>query len=871
MLRTTFLKNISNDQTKKNTSLNLVTKAILASMLASPLSVLAEEDNKDNEIEVLTVTAQKRSQSILDVPVTVSAVSEKTIDDAKAIGLSGIDKFIPGFKFYDANATQSVVEIRGISSPNISVGGDPSSAIFYDDVYMPSAAQNVIFSDTARVEVLKGPQGTLFGRNAAMGVVNIVPNSPSAEFESFLQGSWGTDNLQRYEGMVNVPISDNVYMRANWITNKQDGFVENVQDAEWNQSQKVWDLGARNHDAARIAFLWDISESTDFQFSFDWDDLDQAPPVAVGLSEFAYGGGKDPFASKAANDVFNGKESRDMYGLIAKLNHDFNDEWSMKYIVSYRDWDTNNIEDSDGTGDRTRYFDTNTAYDSDIFYTELQVNYTSDRVNLVTGFSFSKENVKQRTDLNLTADTAARLTTGELNNVIQGMMAQQLAAQLGGNTDAHAAAAFGEGATFSGAVQQIYSDSGFPLDHIWNPAEWAGALTALGFADDIMTAIGMPGQPLTAEIVQFSGDITYDAVSQALGIAEVFGPSHTGSWWQESVHNQGSFTNWGVFADVDFSITDNWNVIAGLRYSNDDKDFSWFIPETSFAAIRPGVSNIIFPVVDLKASDSWDKVTGRLVTSYHFSNTDMIFASYSTGYKSGGFDSLSPRVEAFQPEDTTNYEIGYKGILFDKLVANISGYYLELDNFQQTVESRAPGANQAVPIIVNEDRTIKGIELELRWNVTDNLTLGAVSEYRKTEINSPEFYNAKSELISAQTTNLDPQTNYTLTLDWMPDFGMGHTNLHVDYAFVENTNMDIPGLEDYKKAVPEFFRDTKNLSARLSWAIEDESLELGLWGKNITDERRVLDVVGLTAGVLGTPFAKINRGAEFGFDVKFSF
>ena len=863
--------NYNKIQLKNKRSYNLVTKALFASLLATPLYAIAEDENKDSEIEVLTVTAQKRSQSILDVPVTVSAVGEKTIEDSKSIGLSDIDKFIPGFKFNDDNATQSVVEIRGISSPNISAGGDPSSATFYDDVYMPSAAQNVIFSDTARVEVLKGPQGTLFGRNAAMGVVNIVPNAPSAEFESFLQASWGTDNLQRYEGMVNVPLSDNFYMRANWITNKQDGFVENVQDAEWNQNKKVWDLGARNHDAARVAFLWDISESTNFQFSFDWDDLDQAPPVAVGLSEYAYGGGQNPFANKASNDVAGGRETRDMYGLIAKLNHDFNDDWSMKYIVSYRDWDTDNIEDSDGTGDRTRYFHTNTAYDSDIFYTELQVNYTSDNVNLVTGFSFSKENVKQKTDLNLTADTVARLTTGELNNVVQGMMAQQLAAQLGGNTDAHAAAAFGEGATFAGVVEQIYTGSGFPLDFMWEPEEWAGALTALGFADDIMAAIGMPGQPLTAEIVQLSGDITYDAVAQALGVPQIFGPSFTGQFWRESINNRGSFTNWGVFADVDFSITDNWNVIAGLRYSNDDKDFSWYIPETNFAAKRPGVTNILFAPINLKTSDSWDKVTGRLVTSYHFSGTDMVFASYSTGYKSGGFDSLSPRVDSFSPEDTTNYEVGYKGILFDKLVANISGYYLELDNFQQTVESKAPGDNQAIPIIVNEDRTIKGIELELRWNVTDNLTLGAVSEYRKTEIQSPEFYNAKTELISAQTTNLDPQTNYTLTLDWMPDLGMGHTNLHIDYAFVENTNKDIPGLEDYKKAVPEYFRDTKNLSARLSWAIEDESLELGLWGKNITDERQVTDVVGLSAGVLGTPFARINRGAEFGFDVKFNF
>ena len=126
-------------------------------MLLSPLSYAAEEQAiTETEIEVVTVTAQKRVQNILKVPVTVSTVSADTIEESSSVLLSDIDKFIPGFEFSDSNMTQAGVTMRGISSPNISVGGDPSSATFYDDVYMPRAAQNVIFSDMARVEVLKG-------------------------------------------------------------------------------------------------------------------------------------------------------------------------------------------------------------------------------------------------------------------------------------------------------------------------------------------------------------------------------------------------------------------------------------------------------------------------------------------------------------------------------------------------------------------------------------------------------------------------------------------------------------------------------------------------------------------------------------------
>ncbi|MGB1199448.1 MAG: TonB-dependent receptor, partial [Thalassotalea sp.] len=283
---------------------------------SSSFTYAAEADqalNKEEAIEVVTVTAQKRIQNILKVPVTVGTVSEDLIEESGSITLSDVDKFIPGFDFSDSSMTQAGITMRGISSPNISVGGDPSSATFYDDIYMPRAAQSVVFSDMARIEVLKGPQGTLFGRNAAMGVVNMVPKSPFSDFEAFVKGSYGTDNLQRLEGMVNIPLTDTFYMRANFLSNSQDGFIENVAQTTWNDDgYKQWDLGERDHSAARIAFLWNISDATDFQLSFDIDDLEQGPPMAVGVSQYAYNNGQSAFSSKAENDVRNGVEARDM-------------------------------------------------------------------------------------------------------------------------------------------------------------------------------------------------------------------------------------------------------------------------------------------------------------------------------------------------------------------------------------------------------------------------------------------------------------------------------------------------------------------------------------------------------------------------------
>ena len=857
----------------------LIAKAVALALTCVPLLGNAQQTNEPNDDEgweSIEVTAQKRVQNVMKVPVTVGTVSESMLEESSSILLSEVDKFIPGFNFGDGSMTQAGISMRGISSPGITVGGDPSSASFYDEVYMPRAAQNVLFSDIERIEVLKGPQGTLFGRNAAMGVVSVIPKRPEADTLGFFKASFGTDNLARWEAMMNTSVTDDLYFRFNVLRNSQDGIAENTSSPAWNDNHKIWDLGARDHNAARFSFFWNVSDKTNVQLSYDLDDLDQAPPMAVGLSEFAYQGGTDPFAGKAENDVRAGVESRDMYGITAKVNHEFNDLWSMKYIVSYRDWETINREDEDGTSDITRYFDTSNNEDSDIFYTELQINYAGDKINAVAGLSYSKEDVSQQTELNLTADTLARLTTGQLNDFIRGGIAQEIAALLGGASDEAAAAVFGPGATFDGVVEQNFASLGFPMDHLWNPDEWAGALNALGFAEDIMTAIGFPGVPLTGDVVTLTGDVTYDVVSQQLGIAEVFGPSFSGQFWEENIFNTGDFTNFGIYADVDYAVTDKWHVIAGLRYSKDDKDFTWYIPPTSFAQQRPGVSNALFAQTNLAASDSWSKVTGRFVTSYELTDKQMVFASYSTGYKSGGFDSLVPidqsqGQQAFEPEDAKNIELGYKAQLWDVLLANISVYRTELDNFQISVESKQPDSPQAVPSIINENREISGFEFDIRWQASDSLLLGMVTEIRETDVDTPSFYNSVGELVAAKSQSFDADTNYTLTLDWAPDFDFGIVNLHLDYVFVENTNDQEPDIEDYKLAVADYFNDRKDFNGRLSYTTNDEVIEVGLWFKNLFDERYVESISGRTAATLGTPFARINRGREFGIDLKVSF
>src|SRR5690606_38399138 len=202
----------------------------------------------------------------------------------------------------------------------------------------------------------------------------------------------------------------------------------------------------------------------------------------------------------------------------------------------------------------------------------------------------------------------------------------------------------------------------------------AGLLQMLGaepFSPELVAAIGA------------TGDLTYDAISAGLGVAEIFGPSNAGQMWSEDIINTGDFTSYGIDSQLDMQFNDNWGFTAGLRYSRDEKDFSWEIVERPFAAPLPGITGFLFPLMpQLNASDSWSKLTGRAVARYNFNQNNMLYLSYSTGYKSGGYDSLDPgsAITPFEPEEVANVELGYKADLWQSLRVQLVAYQMDLTN-----------------------------------------------------------------------------------------------------------------------------------------------------------------------------------------------
>lgn len=782
-------------------------KPVAASIAALILAAGANSSNAQEEksggyslqLEEVIVTAQKREEGHMTVPISVSAFTAQDMANTGALNVQDIDDFMPGVEITDTSggATQISITIRGISSPNISSGGDPSVATFYDNAYMPRAASSVPFTDIARTEVLKGPQGTLFGRNASAGVINIVANKPIDEFEGFVKSRIGNYGLLRGEGMLNVPITDNIAARANLFYHEREGIIDNVAVGD--------DIREEGYNAGRLAVMFNLTEDTRIQLAGDYEDRNESPQYDIGVSKYGYS--TDPYKSKAANDARQREENRDMYGISLQLDHSFNEQLSMFGIVSYRDWDTWNIQDNDGTAATRRYLDTNNVEDSDIWYSEVRFNYATEQFNLVAGGNYSVEDVYQRTDIHLTADS----------------------------------------------YMQFLSIVGLGLDvdeHIWD---------ILG--DD---------------------EATYVGFSEAFGIA-VLPPSFAGQLQTENMINEGEFTNWGIFVDGTYDLTDTIRVSAGLRYSYDEKEYSWRTDPTD--VVWPWAPERIAYIPSQTGADpedyfnkfeddeDWSKTTGRLVLDWEFMDGAMTYLSYATGYKSGGFDGQQFSSYAdgpYDPEEMANIEWGLKGDFFDnRLRVEGSIFYQDLDSQATSEEAKqSPDDPTAQPTIITQDVEATGIEMVLQWQVLDSLMLTGMTTVRDEEKTPEAYFDSQGNPKGGRKENTSTDTDYTLRLDWTPDIPMGYLLVHVDYVFNE--------ADDDSDAViyttgQWYFQDRELLSARLAWTNNEENIEVALWGKNLLDKELAENPGGFAASTLGVYRTSIEDPLTWGVDLRYSF
>lgn len=366
-------------------------------------------------LEEIIVTAQKRMETAQDVPIAITAFSDDILADIGAQNINDLGRFSPGLDANNTSSTQPRYAIRGLKTDDFAIGTDPAVAIYIDGVYVGRAGSSQLnFNDVERVEVLRGPQGTLFGRNAAAGAVHVITKKPHAQTEAYIAATLGDYNKRKLEGVFNTELAPGLYGRVGGLVNKRDGFIDN----EWKQEAPSLTggeskLGQEGNWSVTGSLLWEANEDLELIYRIEYDELDHDAPYAYSLTI--------PADSSPYGDHRNDSpsfEKRKLVGTSLTINWALNDDLSFISITSFRTFESDNREDEDGTARLNKYFDTHNIEDNDQYSQEFRLSYVGDDDwSWSSGVSYFKEDASQDHLVILSSNAVATFFNGTNNDV----------------------------------------------------------------------------------------------------------------------------------------------------------------------------------------------------------------------------------------------------------------------------------------------------------------------------------------------------------------------------------------------------------------------------------------------------------------------
>lgn len=385
---------------KKKLLANLVTSSL---MLTSALAQAQESNNNpQGDLEIISVTAQKRAQSIQDVPISISAFNEDSIEKLGAKSFADLTVAIPSVSVQTGSGAFPVTYIRGIGTNDTSIGADPSIGVYIDGVYASRLGGALTeFLDIQRVEVLKGPQGTLFGRNSIGGAISIITNKPGEDLAGKVNLEYSSFNTLKTSGILNAPlIEDTLYARGYLSKTTSDGWQENTLSSENGYQQDRLNAG--------VKLTWYISEDVELNISSNFSDYDDtagyldniaslfptSAETQIGDDDKAVNGGYDVFGNSANDQPVNVPIfQRELEEHILNLTWQINDDMSFTSLSSYRDYTTTSSREYDGT----EYFvgeNVNSEEASESYGQEFRLSSESDDLFWVIGMSAAKEDAE---------------------------------------------------------------------------------------------------------------------------------------------------------------------------------------------------------------------------------------------------------------------------------------------------------------------------------------------------------------------------------------------------------------------------------------------------------------------------------------------
>ncbi|WP_417470464.1 TonB-dependent receptor [Maricaulis sp.] len=582
---------------------------------------VAEQARPAPTNDVITVTARRREESLQDVPLSVSAFGERQLEALQASDITSLQNVVPNLTLHTGDAENAVIYIRGVGQVDSLAFAEPGVGVYLDDVYLARTQGAVLdVFDVERVEVLRGPQGTLYGRNTIGGAVRFISTRPGDNPGLQMEAGFGDYNHVFARARVSGELSeDQVAGKLALFYSSRDGYATNEVDGS--------DDGDVNRISGRAGLLFTPSDHLEFELTLDASqdspDTSRTPARATEVAGFEPGTGtlvqfpaqSDPYQIRAS---FNDLDDLSSLGLSGRLRWQLNDALALTSITAWREMSYDSNLDLDGT--EMEIFEIFVREEADQFSQEFRLDYDAGGPLQATGgvYYFS-----------------------DADETFNGLAGQSIALPLGGN---------------------VY----FPY-------------------------------PLQSASVN---DQNTDA--------------------------------WAAYFDASYALTERLRLSGGLRYTHENKSFvrlqELYAPGT--ANPPPFQTGAGVLVTDIDAEEDFSAFTPRIGLDYAVTDSVMLYALASRGFKSGGFDGRSNTTfdaSAYDPEFVWSYEAGFKSTLADgRVIFNAALFRNDYTDLQLSSFTANPGTGAFEAQFTNAgEAVIQGMEAELSWQAATGLSINA--------------------------------------------------------------------------------------------------------------------------------------------------
>ena len=695
----------------------------------------------NTSIEEILVTAQRAEENIQDVPIAVSAFSSESLE-LKQIDTFGDLQFnAPNITFTRGNFTGSSMAIRGVSSAAVAASGDGAVGYHLDGVPLPTRVFETEYYDVESVEILRGPQGTLFGANSSAGTVNLTFGKPTNEFEGNVDIEIADYNHQKLKAMVNLPITDGLRLRASGMSLQRDGFSNNMFPGKEGE-----DIDGRDITSWRFVLEADLSENTTARLTYmDFEEDDnraragrqmckptEVPSYGCYPDEFGYG---TPTGGSTIGGIF---------AAIGGLG---------------------SFSPLDGGANQNPITDTRITYQAmdPVYKADEKLYLLSLETKAIENFTI-KANFAHHETLIFTQQDYNN-TDGKTKFLKNNPAFPQGIVPISDYTE-------DASGIFSGAVKGYY-DFNFAYDTSRGSNE-------LKYADIIVSSDldGMINFTAGVNILESETVNNYDvyfASGDAAGLSPMLSVFRLYPTHYRNLTNPYELERKGVFGQVYFDVNEDTKITLGARWTESEKsiqDVQMFLNSAILAGgtaigdpvtasvqtadpnlmlvlggiAPPALGPIPTPgqarsLVGAPSSFTEDEVTYKAAIDWspNLAGTDstLIYASFSRGYRPGAFNppvdptlfsGVAPQTE---PEFIDAFEVGMKNVLFDNtMIANLTAFYYDYQGLQVSKIIARTSVNE------NIDAEMQGLEAELFWSPANipGLRLDAQVSLLETEV-----------------------------------------------------------------------------------------------------------------------------------------